>query len=97
MPDLRDHSTGSALSLPEDIFMSVPLQGRVIFTGRIPSCMPTISNFLPMASASNFYNYVNNNNNMAQSVPCCTAEVLSLCMSTCVLTSPITGCVVCAL
>jgi hypothetical protein len=63
MPDLLDYATGGAMTLPEDIFMSLPPFTVVTYTGRLPSCMPVTSNF------ANIWSYGN-----ALPIPC-TSEV----------------------
>ncbi len=77
MPDFLDYTTGGAMSVPEDIFIGLPLYSTVTYTGKRPSCVPVTSNFLHMArSYGGFYT--------AQQPPSssCTAEVLHTFSST---------------
>ncbi len=64
VPDFWDHATGSAMSVPEDLFTALPLYSAVTYTGSQPSCSPVTSNINNMGGG---YGY---------GQKCCTAEVL---------------------
>jgi hypothetical protein len=77
MPDIVDYSTGGAMPLPEDIFTSLPMYSIATFMGKIPSCIPVMSNYNHMStfwgifSSSEYQGY-------QQLIPSCTAEVLHM-------------------